>query len=312
MLNLIFDSSLKIIKKDIPLITQYSEVEIIALLPYNNLEHIFSFSLVRPDGYKANEVYFECGNEFEPGLYEWTAKIRSYHTLSMPGTQDIINIIVGFTLKNIIGGLVQSVKSSPIIRIPVVRSVEPAPNELEPEIADDFEHRISVLELADSSHNLISSYSRSLPNQHPIAAITGLEQEVGVYTGIDEPEKGERTWLETVSEESEVIEWQTLLSSPTISLGATYAVSMPYLAPVRLVVSGNLFGETYIQEIYSGVDPSTLSGEVIIYVDEDILNSISVRVAATITTNLITITEFKNTGALDIDNFIALRFEVYN
>jgi hypothetical protein len=139
-----------------------------------------------------------------------------------------------------------------------------------------------------------------------------LAEEVGVYTGIDQPENGEKTWLETVSTEQEILEWSTIVSNPLIKLAEVHSISLPLIAPIRLVVSGLIFGEVVVQEIQSGSNPNILSGEVVLFVDDDALNTVSVSIEAALSTTSIIITNFTNTGATLITQFTGLRFEVYN
>lgn len=64
----------------------------------------------------------------------------------LPGTTDYGTAIIGFTFRTYTNGTITSIKSSPITRLTIHRSAEPAPNVLEPDIADELMYRVEDLE----------------------------------------------------------------------------------------------------------------------------------------------------------------------
>ena len=59
MLKFYVDNNLRILSKEIPLeIVQYSEEDVEVYSTFNTTNNTFTFTFIRPDGYKANEVYF--------------------------------------------------------------------------------------------------------------------------------------------------------------------------------------------------------------------------------------------------------------
>jgi len=136
----------------------------------------------------------------EVGKYKWVSTIHPYHTLNIPAKEETGKIILNFTLKHFNGGVIDYIKSSPIVRIGVDRSTEPAPEDIEPSVVDDIYYRLDSGGIGND-HDMLSETSRFKPNQHTIDSIIGLRSKIEPYTGQSEPESQEETWFKTVDGE---------------------------------------------------------------------------------------------------------------
>lgn len=311
------NNELKIVDRDHNSITQYSTTQIELYTSFYSIDDVLTFNLIRPDGSQAPEVYFSYDQQMEPGKYRWLATISPYHTLNIPGKEEKGRIVINFTLKHIVDGIVQYIKSSPIVRLTVDRSTEPEPTELGANTIDDILQRLQYLESGTGTgtgdHSQLTATSRSLPNQHTIDAIIGLRQEISIYNGVSEPDKGQKTWFNTVGGGDPINEWDVLLSTPLISMGASFTyVAPPFIAPMRLKVVGEILGEEVTQYLYNDSDLNSISGEVILYVDEDPQNTRSVYINCYVDEQGLTVLDFSNTGTDDVIEFVATALEVYN
>jgi hypothetical protein len=81
--------------------------------------------------------------------------------------------------------------------------------------------------------------------------------------------------------------------------------------PLRLVVVGNIAGDTYIQEFYSN-SYGIISGEALINVSENFLSVVSVEFVISPLDSTTYITQyFENTGNITVSSFTAFKLEVY-
>ena len=96
-------------------------------------------------------------------------------------------------------------------------------------------------------------------------------------------------------------------------MGASFTyITLPLLVPMRLKVIGEILGEQVIQYLYNDEDLNSISGEVILYVDEDPLNTRSVYINCYVDEQGLTVLDFSNTGADDVIEFVAAALEVYS
>jgi hypothetical protein len=311
MLSLTTNNDLKIIDRNIPEIVQYSTTEVEIITPFYSTDDVVSFNLIRPDGSQAPEVYFLYKGELTPGQFLWESEISPYHTLNIPGKDEKGRIVFNLTLKHFSQGVIEYVKSSPVIRINVSRSIEPEPNVVEPSLADELFSIIGSGSLFD--HQNLSFTSRSKSNAHPISAITSLEEEIGIFVGESEPSAGEKTWFKEYGDVEPLNEWQTLVSTPTIQSGAVFTYpTMPLLYPMRLRVEGTILGETVVQHLYNDSSLDFISGEIVLFIDESPENSIAINLGFYVEDNNIEVVTYENTAGTGIENFVAIAIEVYN
>lgn len=102
-----------------------------------------------------------------------------------------------------------------------------------------------------------------------------------------------------------------LASTPIIEENTTFATSFNEVhEPKRLVVIGDIQGETYRQEFFAD-EVGFISGEALLSVDDE-FNSVSVNfiLQPTSTIQYQTVV-FENTGSIDVANFVAFRLEVF-
>ena len=189
-------------KPNLPLqFTQYSTEEIEISLPFNKndddgISRSIVVSVIRPDGYKTNEMFAEFAGEDlnNEGFYIWKSGLTPYHTSIMPGTNNTGSLIIGFMLKEFKNDTLIDVLSSPITKITVHRGIEPNQEFLPYSVQDDFGRRINAITEQQYQHDFLTLASRSKPNQHPIESISGLSRKVEVAVSDEEPTKGVDTW----------------------------------------------------------------------------------------------------------------------
>jgi hypothetical protein len=304
---------------------QYSTEDVEVHIPFANLGITVIMNVIRPDGFKTNEMFMELVGEDpeEAGIYIYKTTLTPYHTALIPGTQSQGTMIVSFMLKQFEDEILTNVLSSPITKIPVERSIEPNAEFLPTSVAEDFAARITSLETVSFDHTLLSSQSRAQANQHPIGAITDLEPKVTVHVGRYEPEDPADTWLDTKGTgDDEIIiegEWYTIAGTPVIALNVNFSVGFPGEQGVptdsmlRLVIIGNNFGEIARQE-YLNQPNNYIQGQALVY--RDIVNEVRVqftlepiiqndRIVAYRTV------QFQNIGNLFVSNFQAHALEVF-
>ena len=195
-----------------PLFTQFNTEEIEIHIPFANEDELGNgrsviVNIVRPDGFKTNEMFAEFAGEDpeNPGTYIWKSRIVPFHTSIMPGNQPTGTLIISFMLKEADGNNeLVDILSSPITKITIQRSIEPNEEFLDYNTAEELDSRINTLEASALDHSVLSLFSRSKPNQHPIEAISGLKQKVGVHVGEEEPIETTDTWLDVAAVDDEV------------------------------------------------------------------------------------------------------------
>lgn len=252
---------------------QYSTEDVEVYCPFQNIGITIIMNIVRPDGFKTNQIFMEYLREDEEnaGTYVYGAKITPYHTALIPGTQSVGTMIMSFMLKEFEDDILVNVLSSPITKIPVDRSIEPNAEFLPSSVEENFASRITALETVSFDHSLLTPQSRGLPNQHPIGAITDLAPKVTVHIGEYDPTVEADTWFDVKGIDEEVNidgNWEVVSSTPLITNNFTFQV--PPIEPtqaVRLVVIGNNYGEIYRQEFYAQTNNEIISGQALIYQD---------------------------------------------
>lgn len=273
MIRVYLDGAMRVIKSEIPVfITQYSSVEIEIHTPIQPENQTTTYSFIRPDGYKTHEVYMSYDRE-EDGKYVWVGELTPYHTSNMPGSSDTGVGIMSFTMRHNITGLTLS---SPIIRLTIQRSIEPAPNIIPPNLADSILARLDKIEeegidISKLRHDQLTAESRSLPDQHPIEAITGLKPEINVHVGREEPQDLAKTWFKKVDkagEDNPNGEWITLMSFIKLEQDAAFVPQLEFdnHEPMRFIIIGNLGDDTVTQELHIDAN-GVFKGEVIIIAD---------------------------------------------
>lgn len=296
---------------------QYSTETVELFIPFGALNNVVVCNVVRPDGFKTNEMFLDYVGPVagEPGIHKWTTTITPYHTNNIPGTKDNGIMILNFMLRQFENNVLVGIQSSPLFRISVARSIEPAPESLPYSVQDAIFQDLQELQVEITDHDQLSTISRNKPNQHTIDAISGLRRKVEVHVGESEPIEEAETWLDVAAVDQEVVvtgNWTLLSSTPNIFLGAYFSTNIYTIGePMRLVAIGNLAGEVYRQELHSDIN-GIISGEILISLSEDYINMASVHVTLVPDgTNHFTVTGFQNTGNILINDFTALSIEVH-
>lgn len=277
MVRVYLDSAMRVIKSEIPVfITQYSSAEIEIYTPNQPENRTTTYSFIRPDGYKAHEVYMAYTRQ-EDGKYVWTGELTPYHTSNMPGSGDTGVGIMSFTMRHNTTGLTLS---SPIIRLTIKRSIEPAPHIMPPNLTDSILARLDRIEKDGGGdgtgtlrHDQLTVESRNMPNQHPIEAITGLKPEINIHVGREEPQDLAKTWFKKVDKAGEDGgpidgEWTTLMSFIKLEQDAAFAPQLEFdnHEPMRLIIIGDLGDDIVTQELHIDAN-GIFKGEVIIIAD---------------------------------------------
>lgn len=165
-------------------------------------------------------------------------------------------------------------------------------------------------------HSVLSLFSRSKPNQHPIEAISGLKQKVEVHVGEEEPIERVDTWFDVSAVDEEVApltRWEKLASTPIIFSGQVINCNaFSESEPLKFVVVGDSAGEIYRQEFHSD-EYGQILGEAIIYISTDYASiaSVSFVLEPIAGQNAFSVAYFENTGNININDFTALSIEVY-
>jgi len=95
--------------------------------------------------------------------------------------------------------------SSPIIRIPVLRAIEPDEESLPYSFQTDVLAQLQQVVGANTEHDKLSIESRYKQNQHPIKAISGLKEKVDVFVGNQEPMEKADTWFDVIEIDEEAV-----------------------------------------------------------------------------------------------------------
>lgn len=69
----------------------------------------------------------------------------------------------------------------------------------------ELEQEIQLAIDAQTNHGVLTLFSRSQPNQHPISAISGLAPKVLVHIGDQEPTEQIDTWFDVEEVDGEVV-----------------------------------------------------------------------------------------------------------
>ena len=307
-----------------PLLIQFSTEDVEIHIPFADVDQLghgrsLIINIIRPDGFKTNEMFGEFTGEDpdNPGTYIWKSKIVPFHTSVIPGTSSTGSLIVGFMLKEFNGqeNLID-VLSSPITKITIQRSIEPNEDFLDFNAAEDLDRRLNTLEVGALDHSVITLFSRSKPDQHPIEAISGLKPKVEVHISEEEPIEQIDTWFDVSAIDDEVApatRWEKLASTPIIFIGQVINCnSFSESEPIKFVVVGNLAGEIYRQEFHSD-EYGYIMGEAVIYISANYASiaSVSFVLEPISGQNAFSVASFENTGNLNISDFTALSIEVY-
>lgn len=195
-----------------PFLVQFSTQEFTIHIPFENEDELGNgrsliINIIRPDGFKTNEMFAEFIGE-DPdnlGTYIWRSRIVPFHTSIIPNTSATGILIMSFMLKEYGAGQeLIDVLSSPIVKLTVQRSIEPNSEFLDFSVEEDFDRRINQLEIAGLDHSVLTLLSRSKNDQHPISAISGLKPKVEIHIGEDEPIEQIDTWFDVSAVDEEV------------------------------------------------------------------------------------------------------------
>lgn len=130
-------------------LTQYNVEVIQVWTTIPNTDRTVGMNFVRPDGYKLQQVGFAyIGTEVEGGktYYKWQGEIGAYNTAVIPGTTDYGNALMSFTITKVLDEVIVERYTSPIIRISVIRSIEPDLPIAPTNSLEALEARIAALE----------------------------------------------------------------------------------------------------------------------------------------------------------------------
>jgi hypothetical protein len=150
-MRIYLDNNFKVIKQqdfDVQFV-QFNQVEVEVYTTLPQTDRTVGYNWVRPDGYKAQQVAMTYqGTVVELGVtyYTWAANITPYHTAIIPGTQDYGFSLISFTITKILNDAVTERFTSPVLRITVIRSIEPDITILPPNALTSVEQRVSNLE----------------------------------------------------------------------------------------------------------------------------------------------------------------------
>jgi len=150
-MRIYLDNNFKVIKQqdfDVQFV-QFNQVEVEVYTTLPQTDRTVGYNWVRPDGYKAQQVAMTYqGTVVELGVtyYTWAANITPYHTAIIPGTQDYGFSLISFTITKILNDVVTERFTSPVLRITVIRSIEPDITILPPNALTSVEQRVSNLE----------------------------------------------------------------------------------------------------------------------------------------------------------------------
>lgn len=150
-MRIYLDDNFKIIKTqdfDVHFV-QFSEVEVEVYTTLSVTNRTLGYNFVRPDGYKTQQVsmvYQGTVVENSVTYYTWAANITPYHTAIIPGTQDYGFGLISFSITKILNNIVTERFTSPVLRITVVRSIEPDVTLIAPNDAEVLSERITALE----------------------------------------------------------------------------------------------------------------------------------------------------------------------
>jgi hypothetical protein len=298
------DSNLHITSST-PELTQYTYYNLEIDAPFDS-SYILSMNIIRPDGFKTSEVMLTL---MESGY--WKGRITPYHTAPIPEYKDVGTMIMNFTVRN----TTDTYLSSPLLRVPVNRAIEPDEETIPYSVQVDLLSRVSNIEDTNTNHRNLTLDSRFAANQHSIDSILGLKPKVEVHIDEEEPISQKDTWYDVIGIDIEVpspTKWETLGTMLTIEADAVIELNYQQLEePKRLVVIGNVDDEEFRQEILQD-DFGFFSGEIIILIESEDANIASVEIVLERTSDTeYVVSYFESTGNIEIFSFIALSIEVY-
>lgn len=179
MINVYLNSDLRLTQPtSITEITQFNFYELIVDvdIPSNRL---LIANIVRPDGLKTAPLYLS-----HLGGTTWKGELRPFHTNIIPGTSDKGTLIISFTAKEVEGEEIVSIKSSPLIRFVVHRSLEPMEGFIPLAVEDEFGLRFLEIEGDMSLIQSILDYKMNLD---------GTNSNVDTLT-FEDKEDGTKKW----------------------------------------------------------------------------------------------------------------------
>lgn len=168
-MRIYLDSNFKTIKTtDASQITQFNivPVEVWTTIPFTEIDedktytNSIGMNFVRPDGYKLQQIPFEPAYDGEPQIendvtyYVRTGKISIYNTAIIPGTNDFGYALLSFTIAKVLNLQVVQRLTSPIIRLSVIRSIEPNLPYDEENAVELLATRVDILELPQPAFTL--------------------------------------------------------------------------------------------------------------------------------------------------------------
>jgi len=150
-MRIYLDNNFKVIKQqdfDVQFV-QFNQVAVEVYTTLPQTDRTVGYNWVRPDGYKAQQVAMTYdGTAVESGVtyYTWSANITPYHTAIIPGTQDYGFALISFTITKILNDVVTERFTSPVLRITVIRSIEPDISLIAPSAVEAIDVRLDNLE----------------------------------------------------------------------------------------------------------------------------------------------------------------------
>lgn len=150
-MRIYLDNNFKVIKTqdfDVQFV-QFNQVEVEVYTTLAQADRTVGYNWVRPDGYKTQQVamtYQGTVVENSVTYYTWAANITPYHTAIIPGTQDYGFALVSFTITKILNDIVTERFTSPVLRITVIRSIEPEISIIAPSAVEAIDVRLDNLE----------------------------------------------------------------------------------------------------------------------------------------------------------------------
>lgn len=137
-LTIKLDESFRCDRSTIQNIFQWSNTKLVVLFPSESRLNVLRFTWVTPGGVKLEERYMiRDHNEDVPGFEAWSATIYPGMTAGIPTSQDI-----GFAMIS----LREDGRVSPLVRVPVDKTIIPDQSVLVPTNADLLNARVAQLE----------------------------------------------------------------------------------------------------------------------------------------------------------------------
>jgi hypothetical protein len=183
-MRIYLDNNFKVIKQqdfDVQFV-QFNQVAVEVYTTLPQTDRSVGYNWVRPDGYKTQQVamtYMGPVLEGTTTYYTWAADVTPYHTAIIPGTQDYGFALISFTITKIVNEAVMERFTSPVLRITVVRSIEPDITILPPNALESVESRVATLEATTGE------IAEELDFPNPLRASEAISKgEVVMFVGI--------------------------------------------------------------------------------------------------------------------------------